>query len=619
MKNVLKHLLFIGLFFNFSSCSDFLDRRPDAIALSEEEVFSDYESSQKFIDQLLAPWTYFDDNDLQNAQSGLYEYDTHGKTAYGLRERIVDNCIGNQQYSWVALCNWRSGSQSNSTDRYWSEGSDLRYETFWKAIRIANISIANLDRIENATTEQKAKILGLAYFCRAHFYFMLVQGWGGMPYITEPLDPYDDMDFVRLSYAETCQKIAEDFETAAGYLPMIVDNIDYGRPSKMGAIAYKAKALIWAASPYSNPDNNRQLWVDAAVALGEAIVMAENSGYYKLIDFVDFKKLFTECNDETFKEILFGRYWDSYRFTMAVYHVGIKSVEFGNGAFGAESVTENLAQCFGWSNGETIDPASEEYRTQPYEGFGSAGGGHDGRDPRFYQSILYNGAVTPQVSATNRKVEIWNLSTYDGVAATELTTDAQGQALNGFTLTGYYNWKLYCNTYAGSGTRYQRIMWNYIRLADLYLYYAEAANRAWGPDGTPSGTPSGFSMTATQSLNKIRERCGMPLFNSAASEPWLRPGSVDEFEKTIRNEIRIETCFEEKRFYDVRRWAMCTNPDVLTMLGMWITRTGENTFTYQVTSLSASLHLRWADRHHLFRIKNNDIYLGPNFVQNPGY
>jgi len=618
MKNLFKQMLFIGVFLGICSCSDFLDRRPDSLAFTEDEIFTDYVSAVKFIDQLFAPWTYFDDWDMQNQNDGLRGF-THGKQFYGLRERVTDNCIGSDQNAWVGGTYWRSGNQAaGQNDVFWSEGSNLRYETMWRAIRVCNISIANVDLIENATAEQKARILGPAYFCRGHFYFMLLIGWGGMPYVTEPLDPAQNMDLTRLSYTETAQMIAKDFETAADYLPMIVENINMGLPSKMSAIAYRAKALTWAASPYANPDNNRQLWVDAAVACAEAITMAENSGYYKLIDFSLFKRMFTECVDETFQEVLFGRYWEAYRLTMSVYHVGIKSQEFGNHSWGGESVFENLAQCFYWSNGEPIDTESDEYKTKPFEGIGSANGGHDRRDPRFYESILYNGARTPQTDATGRTVEIWNQNDYDGVGSRELVLGATGNVLDGYTYTGYYDWKMWCNTYASTGTRYLRIMWNIIRLADIYLYYAETANRAWGPTGSPTGTPGGFSLTAVQSLNKIRERCGMPLFSAEASQPWLRPGDQQEFEKQIRNEFRVETCFEDKRWWDIRRWRLVDDPSITQMWGMYITRTGENDFTYQRVRLS-SRDLMHADRHHLFRIKDNDVYLGPNFIQNPGY
>lgn len=602
-----------GIVCLLGSCVDFLDRVPDSVSYNDEEVFTDYTRSLEFINQLMIPYRYFDDNDMNNGNVGSRQ-GTHGKSVYGLRDRITDLCIANQQYSWHPLNTYRSGEfyDYHSDGYFFMEGEKNRYATIWKAIRVANLSIANVGRIVDATDDQRAKILGMAYFLRGHFYFMMLQGWGGMPYITESLDPEQNMDLPRLSYAETAQRIAQDFETAAGYLPLVVEDSEWGRPSKMAAVAYRAKALVWAASPYSNPANDTRLWADAATACAEAIQMAEGSGYYGLVDLNNFKKLFVDCDSETLREVLFGRAFNNSKFGWAPYFAGIKSNEFGNGQMGAESVTENLAQSFPWSNGEPVNPDTDEYRHHPYTGDGV---NHTGRDPRFYQTILYNGAVTPQVSATGRKVQIWNKS-YDNAVAKELQVNESGNAVNGYTFTGYYNWKLFSNAYVNRGVT--NVMWNYIRLADVYLYYAESANRAWGPTGAPEGV-AGFTMTAVEAINKVRARAGMPAYDQGSPDSWLRPGSTDEFEQKIRNEIKIETAFEEKRFYDLRRWHMMTDPDLHQMYGMYIEQTSAGNFTYTVVPLASHLNLNWQEHHHLFKIMVEDTNLGPNFEQNPGW
>jgi hypothetical protein len=110
----------------------------------------------------------------------------------------------------------------------------------------------------------------------------------------------------------------------------------------------------------------------------------------------------------------------------------------------------------------------------------------------------------------------------------------------------------------------------------------------------------------------------MPLYDGSA--PWLTVGSADQFEKVIRNETRIETAFEDKRFYDLRRWNLMTDAATTgTMYGLYINRTAATTFTYSVVTLPDAMQLKWQDRHRLFPINPNDTYLGPNFVQNPGW
>jgi hypothetical protein len=614
MKNRLSKLIFVlSILFASSSCVDFLDQTPDAVAFSDEEIFTDYDKSQQFVDQLFVPFTYFDDNDWWGGNSSVYDNGKWpGKSMYGLRERLSDNCFANSSL-WMVLNGYRNGNFGNSRDIYWAEGSELRFETLWKAIRVCNMSIQNINRIENATEDQKAKILGTAYFLRGHFYFMLLQGWGGMPYLTEVMDPSQEMDMARLTYLETARKIAADFETAAPYLPMVVDDADWNRPSKMAAISYKAKALVWGASPFSNPENNQAIWAEAAIATGQAIDMAQKSGHYKLVDLGNFKKLFTDVDADALKEVIFGRLFNNVWCNKGPYYCGFKSADFGNSWTGAESVTENLAQSFTWSNGEPVDPTTNEYKTNPYYGDGVT---HNLRDPRFYQTLLFNGAVTPQVTAKGRTVEIWNKS-YDKVVAKELSVNGQFVANAGHTMTGYYNWKLFSSAFEKSGG-YTNLLTNYIRLADLYLYYAEAANRAWGPNAAPQGIP-GFSLTAVQSLNVIRTRAEMPTYDDAKSESWLKVGSVEEFEKKIRNESRIETAFEEKRFYDLRRWKFLTDPSVLITKGMYIERTAANTYTHSVVSIGNTYDLKYQERHYLFQIKPANTFLGPDFKQNPGW
>ena len=112
MNNILSKLIFLlSIITVFSSCVKFLDQAPDAVAYSTDQIFTDYTKSQSFIDQLLVPFTYFDDNDINNQYQGSYGSNGFfGKSAYGLRDRISDNCIANQQYGWVVLNGYRTGS-----------------------------------------------------------------------------------------------------------------------------------------------------------------------------------------------------------------------------------------------------------------------------------------------------------------------------------------------------------------------------------------------------------------------------------------------------------------------------------------------------------------------------
>ncbi len=612
MKHIfLKIVISCAVGVGMSACTSFLDQVPDSVTFNEEQVFTDYTKSQQFVDQLLVPFAYLDDNWNNTATvSGFF-----GKQFYGTRDKITDNGLANTQSMATSAATIMRAGDFMTAETYgggtmFYECADNRFNTLWKGIRICNLSIANIDKIENATPEQKNKILGLAYFMRGHFYFMLLQGWGGMPWIDKPLDPSSNMDLPRDTYVKTAQNIANDFATSANYLPDVVDDKDWGRPSRMAALAYKGKALLWAASPYANPANDKKLWEDAALALGDALTAAQFSGYYRLVSAENFKKLFVDITDgEPFHEVLFGRLFANKTLVASPFYAGILSTAFKlTNSSGGESPSENLAQCYGWSNGEPIDPTSAEYLSSPFTGNGV---NHTGRDPRFYQTMLYNGADNSFVKKYNRKVEIWNKA-YDNKPAEELKLTTQKLPQSGYTMTGYYVWKLYGEKFT-STTSIVTTMSNFIRLADVYLYYAEAANRAWGATSSPSG------ITAVQAINEVRRRVGMPDYDPASSQPWLVPGDEASFEQKIRNEIRIETAYEDKRFYDLRRWRMMTDPTVQQTQAMYIEKTAANTFKYSIVNLDPIYNLQWQEKHYLFPFAVANVNIGPNFKQNPGW
>src|SRR5699024_2686781 len=86
----------------------------------------------------------------------------------------------------------------------------------------------------------------------------------------------------------------------------------------------------------------------------------------------------------------------------------------------------------------------------------------------------------------------------------------------------------------------------YIRLADLYLYYAEALNEVGGP-----------SEEAFKYINKVRERAGIPSVEDSWSNFSKEPSrytTKDGFRKIIHTERLIEMAFEGNRYWDLRRW-----------------------------------------------------------------
>ena len=189
--------------------------------------------------------------------------------------------------------------------------------------------------------------------------------------------------------------------------------------------------------------------------------------------------------------------------------------------------TQNLVDAFPMKNGYPITAAESGYdNTKPY----------NNRDPRLASTVIYNGS----------KFKSTTITTLNGTDANSIGNSDYS------TRTGYYLKKLLREdvkmTTGKTTTQYHII--SVVRYTEIFLNYAEAANEAWGPDGTGS-----YGFSARDVIAAIRKRAGI-------TQPDAYLASVDSKEKMrelIRNERRLELCFEGFRFWDMRRWNLKLN------------------------------------------------------------
>ncbi len=191
--------------------------------------------------------------------------------------------------------------------------------------------------------------------------------------------------------------------------------------------------------------------------------------------------------------------------------------------------TQNLVDAFPMENGYPItDAANSGYDPQnPYAG----------RDPRLGMYVLYNGA---KAGIDNKEINTLGKETNDGLDMTSTSTR-----------TGYYMKKLLrmdvnCNP---SNIVDKNHYTARLRYTEFFLNYAEAANETWGPTGTEAPTAS---LPTTSS----RRSASVPSVGLENGDPYLESckGNKEAMRELIRNERRIELCFEGFRFYDLRRW-----------------------------------------------------------------
>lgn len=594
-EKIIRNIIFILIFsLGYISCeSTYLDKVEESEGYSEEDVFGDSINFRNFCDDLVMTPTIKRFRD--------------GEAPQGDFDDISDNSISGMTAPGTPSVQASIGDfYSMRTNGNATQCNNGTWDRMWASIRKANVCIQNIDMYPGSVSSKNG-FLGQSYFFRALNYFELIRRWGGMPYLTEPLAADADMDIPRLSYQESMKLVAEDFEMAASYLPATVPEERWQYPTSAAALAMKAKALVYAASPFAmeepgSPGEN--LWETAALAADAAIKHAESNGY-GLVSWENYKDLFMGRGTATMdpsifmKEILHGRnYSHAYLWNSFCLRYLIPSWKDAPGKSRAAQPNQLLVDAFEMQeSGLPITDDQSGYEPQdPYAG----------RDPRFYENIIFN---TQKMHNRGRAMEIYNVTQATGVFGSRDLKYSAGAVSMGQTQTGYYIGK-WVGTTLFKGAYYMQ--WSEIRMADLYLLFAEAANEAWG---SPAQKNSTCTYTAEEALNLVRNRAEMPDVN----EKFL---TKNAFRDRVRNERRIELAFEAQRLFDIRRWKIAQQPENRDIWRMYITKLpGATTeyptgFKYEPQLLKTRV---FEDKHYLFVIKLDDTDIGPNFLQNPGW
>ena len=253
---------------------------------------------------------------------------------------------------------------------------------------------------------------------------------------------------------------------------------------------------------------------------------------------------------------------------------------FGNGRL---NPSQNLVDAFPMANGLPITDPNSGYDPQnPYAN----------RDPRLELYIIHNG------------------SKFKGATITTAVDGTDNNAMNKFdgrsTRTGYYLKKFLVEDVNADPTSttngYHVKPW--IRYTEIFLDYAEAANEAWGPK---NGGNNGFS--AYDVIKAIRQRAGV----GGNDDPYLEKcaASQDLMRELIRNERRLELCFEGFRFWDLRRWKVDLNKLNETVKGMRV----ENNH-YQVVDVESR---NYADYMYYGPIPYSETLKFNALIQNNGW
>ena len=648
-----------------TSCSDYLDKEPDS-TVGAEEAFKNFTNFQGFVEEIYncipnkesCYWcTTFNWGEDEIMNSGLG--DTHVTAHFDLgdyRHWYDESDKGGQQ-SWLN----RPGSNPTSTNKF---DHSLAGHA-WYCIRKANLGLENIDKMTDATKEEKNFVKGQLLFFRAWWHHQQMEWWGGIPYVDTVLPADEQLTLPRMSFKECAEKCAADYRAAADLLPDNWDNTTIGkktlgkndlRITKVCALGYLGKVLLWAASPLNqkgaeigaskNGDTyayDPALAKQAAEALGEAIAHVESEATpYALAEY-NYENIYDHVSasgsKSNFSDIFrtTGQSWRMPGSVEAIMRGPMPDINGSNWNFAklwgpkVNNLVEHDAiihmpsanyvnYAYGMANGEPILLA---------DGSLNEGSGFDpkhpfkDRDPRFYHDIMFDGFKFLNQTPSKEDLSFQYLEMYTG--GSMVPTGNPERSANG-SRTGYFCQKLVphqCNKYDGMynwGGALQTYL-PYMRLADIYLLYAEAGAAAQGP-----AFKANCAHTAVEAINVLRDRVGAGHVSSKFTND--QKSFIDE----VRRERACELAFEGFRWQDLQRWLLLTEYPYNVKTRQEFKRVGNYDFTKndprdaevtgfdpQIKGQTVIVERRFGTKHYLLPLKEKEVYLYSEFPQNPGW
>lgn len=645
----------------FSSCTDYLDKDPDS-TVDMDDAFKNFYNFQGYVEEIYncipskeeCYWTTsfnWGDDEIMNTEADWHMC------------HQVD--LGNF-WAWQAEKTGQDGTYLDGDGCDPSSQDKMKHRIWphaWYCIRKCNLGLENFDKMVDATTEERQLIQGQLYFFRAWWHFELMQYLGGLPYVDKTLDGTEKL--ARLTFQECADKAAADFRRAADLLPIDWDDTKVGketlgknqlRINQIMALGYLGKCYLWAGSPLMK--NGAQLGgtmtynydeaycQKAADALGELLKLVEDGetqyglAEFKYDDIYNHIKSSdaTSCYTEIFYTT--GQNWLMPGSIEAIFRgpsVDTNSSNWNasktwgpkvNGIVEHDNIihqpTANYVNYYGMANGLPLTDAQSSFKEEyPFKD----------RDARFYHDIVFDGFKYINGTINSAADEAFRYS--------QLYTGGNVRgALNG-SRTGYFTQKLTphtCNKYDGTYN------WNanlqmylpYMRLADIYLMYAEAC-AAVGGSQYASTTYS--SLKAVDAINRLRDRAGVghvggQVYNSATKS--FEGGPIDatyindknKFMDEVRRERAVELAFEGFRFCDLQRWLLLTEYPYNVKTSQEFTRVHEDEW-YTTNDPKDAKVQGWKEeeiltrnfdtKHYWFPLKLEDTYITMEFAQNPGW
>lgn len=564
----------------------FLSKAP-GVDVTQDTVFSTLDFAERFL------WNayFYLPYGLDQTETGLGM-----KMEHELLQDITD--LSNSKMGWGGVSGlYYSGTYTAASE---NGGSSSKYslgrEAPYSGIRKAYLFIENIDRVPGVDATYKKRLKAEARMIIAILYSEIYRHYGGAPWVNHAFDITDDFSKMpRLTAQLTCDSIVALCDRAAVDLPWNIPASEItawdGRLTKAGAMALKARVLLFNASPlfnsgapYLDGEASQQklvwhgsydanLWKKAADAARDVITQVESTGNYKLYSTgTNYRKDFQ--NGYLLRgngEILIS--------TRKIYQAATGYTFYtASWSWGSGCPTQEVVDMFPMANGLPILAGGSGYDpTNPYAN----------RDPRLYETVLTNGDAF-RGRAGGAQLFITGL---------ERPSQSGTQAHTGYIVRKFM---LDRDNATSLGAIVQ---WPYLRLPEIYLSYAEADNEYNG----------GPSAEAYRCVNIVRNRVGLPNLTTGLNQV--------QFREAILTERVCEFAVEEIRWFDLVRWKMAADFQK-RLHGMNIVRSASTPYTYTYTPFELPIRYwqqSWSPKWYLSAYPLSEIQKGYGLVQNPGW
>jgi starch-binding outer membrane protein, SusD/RagB family len=485
---------------------------------------------------------------------------------------------------------------------------------YWPYDRIRQINIL-AENIDSGTLPESDKKLlkAQALFFRAWQYFEMVKRYGGVPLILRPQKVTDDLFVKRNKTSECIQQIIADLDYAIANLPTIsaTSNVNNGMLHKGTALAVKGRVLLYYASEQFDPTQTATGRWQAAYDANKAAKDYLDANGFGL--FSSYSGIwFNEMNKEA---VFVRRYQYNITNTDSKHNwsAGTRPLDESKNASGFNKPTLEIIKAFPMKDGRAIDDPSSAYTY-------NANYFWKNRDPRFKETIVYNGAPW-EVGAQGRKPG-------------RIQWTYVGGDKNNPSLTSYYIRKAVDENQDADQALNGSTDWIELRYAEVLLNLAEAANEI------------GKTNEAYTELIAIRKRAGIdPGVNNLYG---LNAGmNISQMRAAVMFERKIELAFEAKRFWDLRRrrmfaaelngkkrtgetitfkapmnqtaWNALVNSMTSEQLLAHLDQNYANYFTHSVKIMDTASPISWKPEYYFFAIPTSHLQLNPNLQQTQGW